>query len=242
MTAITYTRYELLRTLRNTRFLIFSLVFPMIMFFLIAGPTRQTEIDGIKALPYFMGGMVSWGAMAAVLASGARIAIERQAGWNRQLRITPLSVRTYFGTKVLSGYMMALLSIVVIFGAGAAYGVRLDALKWLLMAGYILVGLVPFAVMGILLGHLLTPESMGPAMGGLTSLFAVLGGSFGTIATGGVLLQVVRCLPSYWLVQAGPDAIGGTHWPTQAWVVLVVWTVVLARLARFVYQRDTKRI
>ena len=34
------------------------------------------------------------------------------------------------------------------------------------MTGLILVGLVPFAALGILLGHMLTPDSIGPAMGG----------------------------------------------------------------------------
>ena len=42
-TAATYTRYELLRTFRNRRFFIFSLVFPLILYFLIAGPNRDQD-------------------------------------------------------------------------------------------------------------------------------------------------------------------------------------------------------
>ena len=34
----TYTRYEMLRTFRSTRFFVFSLAFPIILFFLVAGP------------------------------------------------------------------------------------------------------------------------------------------------------------------------------------------------------------
>ncbi len=44
------------------------------------------------------------------------------------------------------------------------------------MTGLILIGLVPFAALGIMLGHLLTPDSIGPGMGGGISLLALLGG------------------------------------------------------------------
>jgi len=37
----TYLRYEVLRTFRNRRFLVFSLGFPLLLFFLIGGPTAQ---------------------------------------------------------------------------------------------------------------------------------------------------------------------------------------------------------
>ena len=34
------------------------------------------------------------------------------------------------------------------------------------MTGLILVGLIPFAGLGIFFGHMLTPDSIGPVMGG----------------------------------------------------------------------------
>ena len=34
------------------------------------------------------------------------------------------------------------------------------------MTGFILVGLIPFAALGIVIGHLVTPDSVGPVMGG----------------------------------------------------------------------------
>jgi ABC-2 type transport system permease protein len=98
-------------------------------------------------------------------------------------------------------------------------------------------------VFGILLGHLLTPDSMGPAMGGATTLFALLGGAWGPLATSGVFLTLVKCLPSYWLVQAGKSALGSGGWPpVEAWAVIAVWTLGLAQLAVRAYQRDTARV
>ncbi len=44
-----------------------------------------------------------------------RIAAERAVGWNRQLRITPLSPRSYFRVKVITAYMMALLTMLALY-------------------------------------------------------------------------------------------------------------------------------
>src|SRR5204862_6354165 len=109
--AADYTRYELVRTFRNVRFFVFSVGFPLVLYFLIAGPNKDVDDlgdSGISAPLYFMVGLAAFGTMTAVLASGARIAAERQVGWNRQLRVTPLSTRAYFRAKVATGYAMAL--------------------------------------------------------------------------------------------------------------------------------------
>ena len=193
----TYVRYEILRTFRNQRFLVLSLAFPLILFFVIAGPNKNKHLLGIGYPLYFMTGMAAWGTMVAVISGGARIEAERSIGWTRQMRITPLSTRTYFASKVLSGYLMALISIAALYLAGTSLGVRLSAGEWLTMTGLLLVGLIPFAVLGILLGHLLTVDSMGPAMGGVTTLFALLGGAWRPIAVSGVLHRIIEGLPSY---------------------------------------------
>jgi ABC-2 type transport system permease protein len=242
MTTATYTRYEMLRTFRSTRFFVFSLGFPIVLYFLIAGPNRDQELGGIPLPLYLMTGMAAWGTMMAVMASGARIAAERQLGWNRQLRITPLPTSVYFRAKIVTGYAMAAITIALLYLGGTLLGVRLPVGSWLTMTGLILVGLVPFAVLGILLGHLLTVDSMGPAMGGITALFALLGGAWGPIATTGGLHDLATALPSYWLVQAGASALSGEGWPLKGWIVIAVWTAVLTRITVRVYRRDTSRV
>jgi ABC-2 type transport system permease protein len=238
----TYIRYEVLRTFRNRRFLIFSLVFPLVLFFSIAGSNRHAQLLGIPFPLYYMTGMSAWGTMIAVVSGGARISAERGIGWTRQMRVTPLTTRVYFGAKILSSYLMALLSIAALSLAGTSLGVRLSATEWLTMIGLLLVGLIPLAALGILLGHLLTVDSIGPAMGGGTSLLALLGGAYGPIFSSGVLLALVKGLPSYWLVQAGKTALGGAGWPAEGWIVIAVWSVVLTLIAVRVYRRDTARV
>jgi ABC-2 type transport system permease protein len=243
MKRLTYIHYEILRTVRNRRFLIFSLIFPLILFLAIAGENRHVIIDGIGFPLYFMTGMAAWGSMTAVVSVGGRIAQERSVGWTRQMRVTPLKTSTYFTAKVLTGYMTAVFSIVVLSLAGTSLGVRLDATQWLTMLGLLLIGLVPFVLIGIALGHLISVDSLGPALGGITSLFALLGGSFGPLAKSGVLFTIVKLLPSYWLVQAGKSALLGTHiWSGEAWIVLAVWSLAMLRLTVWVFRRDTLRV
>ena len=91
------------------------------LYLAIAVPNRN-EHDlggtGIAAPLYFMVGLAAFGTMNAVIAAGARIAAERSVGWNRQLRLTPLSARAYLLTKVLTAYLMALVTIVVLYADG----------------------------------------------------------------------------------------------------------------------------
>jgi ABC-2 type transport system permease protein len=240
--SLTYLRFELLRAIRNTRFFLFAVGFPLILFLVIAGANRHEQLGGIPFPVYYLAGMVSWGTMAGVVSAGARISMERSVGWNRQLRLTPLGPWAYLRAKILSGYLVALMSIVLLYIAGIALGVRLPAGRWLEMTGLILVGLIPFAALGIWLGHLLTPESMGPALGGITALFALLGGAWGPLANKGFILHLAQALPSYWLVQAGHSAFTGTGWGTRGWMTIVVWTVVVGLLAARAYRRDTQRV
>lgn len=242
MTSTIYLRYEVLRNFRNWRFLLLSLVFPLVLYLSVASANRHATINGIAFTVYFMAAMATLGTMGSVVSSAAVIAADRSTGWTRQMRITPLTVGTYFSARVLNGYLRAVLTIVLVGLAGTALGVRLSATEWVTVVGLLLVGLIPFAVLGILLGHLLNADSSAVAMGGIVTLFALLGGVYGfQIAKSGPMFQVIKAIPSYWLVQAAKAAIGHGGWPAEGWIVIAVWTVLLAALAVLVYQRDTHR-
>jgi ABC-2 type transport system permease protein len=242
MSSLTYTGYEVLRTLRNRRFFIFSLIFPLALFYVIAAENRHAHLDGVSFPLYYMTGMIAFGTMSAVVAGGARIAVERSLGWTRQMRITPLSVGAYFRAKLLTGYLMAAISLVLISLAGLSLGVHLAPRNWAVLAGLVLVGIAPFAVLGTLMGNLLSADSMGPALGGTATFFALLGGSFGQLFTSGAMHQVIKLLPSFWLVQASTSAIRGSGWPLEGWIVITSWTAAFSALARLAYQREAARV
>ncbi len=240
---LTYIRYELVRTFRNRRFFVFSLGFPLVFFYLIAGGNIHQKLDGISFPTYYLAGMASFGTMMAMTSCGGRIANERSVGWNRQLRLTPLSARAYFRAKVLTAYMMALTTMVLLFLAAMTLGVHLTPKGVVQMVGLVIVGLIPFAALGILIGHLFTPDSMGPVLGGGVSILAFVGGAWGPVGgTHGLLHNVSQATPTYWLVQAGHTLIGEKAWSAKGWLTVAIWSIVLAGLAARAYQRDTKRV
>lgn len=245
MNGVQYTRYELLRTFRNRRFLLFSLGFPLVMYAAFAIPNRHDRDFGSSGIPfalYYMVSLASFGTMMAMVSSGARIAGERATGWTRQLRITPLSTRAYFRAKVVTAYAMSVTSITLLFAFGIALGVSLPLSDWASMVGLLLVGLLPFAALGVTLGHLLNVDSMGPATGGIVSILAFLSGTWFPVAAHGFLHGLALALPSYWLVQASHVSLGGGGWGSTGWLVVGAWTVVLTQAARLAYRRDTKRV
>jgi ABC-2 type transport system permease protein len=244
MNTATYTGYELLRTIRNRRVVIFALAFPVILYLAIAAPNRNVTNfsgTGISMPLYFMVGLAAFATMNAMLSTGSRIAADRAAGWNRQLRVSPLSPSSYIGTKVLTGYLLAGLSILVLYVSGVALGVSLPAGRWLAMTGLLVVGLIPFAALGIALGLLLSSDSIGPATGGLVGVLALLGGSWFPISGHGFLHDPAQALPSYWLVQASHAGLGEGGWGIHGWLVMTIWTVVLIAVAVRAYRHDTER-
>jgi ABC-2 type transport system permease protein len=245
MRSLAYTRFELVRTFRNARLMAFALGFPLILFFMIAAPNRNQHNfngSGISIPLYYMVGLVAFGAMSALISSGTRIATERTDGWTRQLRITPLETAAYFCAKVGTGYALAATTMVLLYASGLSLGVSLGIGRWLEMTGLILVALVPFAALGILLGHLLTADSIGPAVGGLVSLLALVSGTWFPLGSHGFLHDIAQFLPSYWLVRASHVSLGGQAWTAGGWIVVATWTAVLVILARFAYVRDTARV
>jgi ABC-2 type transport system permease protein len=244
MSNAAYTRFELVRLARNRRFFFFSLGFPLVLYFLIATPNQHVHNlggSGVSAPLYLMVGLLAFGTMNGVMGVGGRIASERAIGWNRQLRLTPLAPSAYFRAKVLSAYVTALVTIALLYAAGASLGVRLSAVRWLEMTALLLIGLVPFAALGIVIGHLIRSDSIGPVLGGVTSLLAFLGGAWFPLGNTGVMHDVASALPSYWLVQASRVGVGGDAWGVTGWLVVALWTAAAVGLARWAYRRDTGR-
>ena len=242
MSSATHFRYEIVRTFRNRVFYAVTLALPLVLFYAVASGQRSATFDGVRFPLYFMTAMAVYGAMFAADSAGARIAHDRFGGWTRQLRITPLRARTDIAAKVLTAYLIALPSVVLVFLAGASLGVRLNAGQWLEIGGLLLVGLTPFIALGIVLGYLVRADALTPVIGGVVVLFALVGGVYGfQLAHSGPLFDVMKAVPSYWLVQAGKTALSGGSWPAQGWIVIAAWTAVLVVAAAFAYRRSAAR-
>src|SRR5690606_20472500 len=96
-----YARIETLRTLRNKRYAIFVVVFPVALYLINSGIYgEQTAAGGVRQSVYLMVSMACYGALAAAMMSTALPwAQERSSGWSDQLRVTPLPGWTVIAVK-----------------------------------------------------------------------------------------------------------------------------------------------
>lgn len=238
MRSLAYARFELVRTFREGMLLLGAFAFPLVLYFLIALPNRNVhdyEATGVSAPLYYMVSLGSFGTMMAMMSAGIRIAGERSTGWLRQLRIMPLSTAGYLGAKVLTAYVMAALSLVLLYASGLALGVSLSLHAWVEMTLLIAIALLPFAAFGIAVGQHVSIDAIGPISGGTVAVLAVLSGTWYPV-THGFLHDVGQFLPSYWLVQAGRISLHGQGWPVMGWTVVLAWTAILSGIATLAYR------
>jgi ABC-2 type transport system permease protein len=243
MNSATHVRYEVLRAARNRIFLGVTVALPLVLFYGVASGQRTGTHDGTSFPLYFMTAMAVYGAMFAVTAPGARIARDRAGGWTRQMMITPLRARTDVAAKVLAAYLLALPTLGLLYLAGVSLGVRLGATQWLELTGLLLAGVAPFVVLGLILGYLVPVDALTPALGGTVILFALFGGVYGfQLASSGPLFDVMKGLPSYWLVLAGAATVHRGNWPAQAWLTIAVWIVVLVPAAVLAFRASARKV
>ena len=239
--ALTYTAISARSTFRNTRFIIFTLALPLVMYLLFNGLYgNQDSGVGLSVASYLMVSMAAYGAIGATINAGARIAIERQTGWNRQLRLSALTPRAYMLSRALVSLLVALPAILLVFLAGVVVGkVRLPALTWVEAGLSIWVALIPFAVLGLVIGFVATIDSVQPLTMVIYMAMSILGGLWFPVNQLSSFLQgVAKALPSYWVGEAGRDALAGSAFPMRGVLTLVGWTVGLAVLGATAYRRS----
>src|SRR5690242_18868419 len=96
---------------RNSRFLIFTLIMPAVLFVIyvkIWGSLGNVYPDGTPVAPALLVSMSGYGAMGAAMSTGMTIAVEREYGWMRQLRLTPMTGLSYLLTKATLSMLVAL--------------------------------------------------------------------------------------------------------------------------------------
>ena len=238
-----YLVVEVRRVLRSTRFLIFSVAFPVLLFLLYVGIFADGDRSVVGIL---MVNMTAFGALSAALFAGGRLALERAAGWQRQLRLTPLTGAGYLAAKGITAMLLALPAVVLVPLIGAvAEGVSLDAEGWVRVTVGIWLAVIPFALIGLLIGQLGTPDSIQPIMSLTMMGMSLLGGIFIPVDTmPHWLLDVAQILPSYWLGQVGRGAVTTDLSVDLGRTVLVLaaWSAVVGIGVIRRYRRDSARV
>ena len=239
----TYLRTEILRLVRNRRVVIFSILMPAILLLVFGGLYKGDTLNGANIGAYLMVSMGLFGSMSAAIGSGGSIAVERGIGWNRQLRLTPLTPRSYVLTKVILALLVALPPLLITYVVGVlALGVRLPATTWLVIAVSSWLGSLPFAALGLIVGYLAKPDSVQQVSALLFLLLAAFGGIWVPIEQMPSLMhRIAEWTPAYWVGLVARSPLFHTAFNFQAVAILAAWTVGLGLIALSRFRADTAR-
>jgi ABC-2 type transport system permease protein len=243
-----YVQLELHRTSRNRRYLMTAIVFPVMFYALFTGVLQGGTADptaggGLVWKTYYMVSMAAYGAIGAALGGAIVIATERRSGWTRLLRTTPLPPVGYVAGKLIVSYVVTVPSVGLVLAAGAFLNhVALAPATWAQIYLSLLLGALPFAALGLLLGYLFDASS---AQGGMMITYfalAILGGLWVPVSNmADVLVTIAHVLPSYHLANLGWQALaGGAPDPVDV-VVLAAYAVGIGGLVLWRYRADELR-
>lgn len=245
--SIAYIGLESARQLKNVRGMIFTFAIPLVML-LIFGSAYGSGgvIDKTTGLPWVVVTtvqMAGYGGMMAALGQANNIVTERSIGWNRQLRITPLSGTGYLVSKIVSALAVSLVTIVLLFTVAV---MMLDATLplggWALAAAGLWIGVIPFALIAVLIGQFAKPQTAQPLFMLVFFGMAIVGGQW-------VPLQIMpdwvstiaQAVPSYWLNRLGQMGASVSGDMVEPLLVLFGWSVALGAFIIWRYRRDAAR-
>ncbi|MER5500740.1 MULTISPECIES: ABC transporter permease [unclassified Streptomyces] len=241
----TLIRLEVTRTLRNKKFMFFSVIYPSVIYLLISGTQNTTDRiphTDLTFQAFFMVSMASFGALTAVLMGNSeRIAKEREKGWVRQLRLTALPSRGYVLAKIAGAAVVTLPCIVVVFLVGAAVkNVRVETWQWLALTGVIWAGSLVFAALGVAIGYVAGGDAVRPLTMIIYFGLSILGGLWMPSATFPQWLQnISEWLPTHAYASLGQAIEMGGAPQGKDIAVLCAYFLLFTGGAALLYRKDT---
>jgi ABC-2 type transport system permease protein len=235
-----FLRFEILRSLRNVRFIVFIAGFPVLLYLIYA--KQHGTSDGLAMAASLMVAMAVWSGMgSAMFATGPQLARERTNGWMRQLRVTPISARRWFAAKLAQGLLLIIPGFALLIALGFGYGhVHLAATKVAVLAAVLVLGLIPFCVLGLVIGLLFDGQTAQVAQMLTLLVLAFLGGIFISWSNLPHAMQDIgKALPSYHLAQLGWNAVAGRALGATDMLVLAAWAAGLGVIAIWRWRQES---
>ncbi|MGI5257525.1 ABC transporter permease [Streptomyces angustmyceticus] len=239
-----YIRLEVRRTLRDRGFVIFGIGMPVLMYLLMTTIGAGPGGAGMEWKTASMVGMAAYGALGAAIGTGTGVAEDRQLGWLRQLRITPLSpVRVVVGRGLTSAVtVLPALAAVLLVGA-LVNGVRLPAWQWAALAGLLWIGTAPFTLLGLGNGYRLTAQSTGVVNTGCLLLLSIVGGLwFPAELFPGWLRALSSWTPGNRFAELGRSVTQGGAPGLDTVAVLAAWLALFGGYAVYAYRRAARTV
>ncbi|EID54062.1 ABC transporter permease [Saccharomonospora xinjiangensis] len=230
---------ELRTIVREPTALFFSIVMPVGFFALFVSMFGGYNSGDLTAGTRMIGTFGTFGVLAVTLMNpGISVAQDREIGWLRVKRVQAVPLPVTLVAKVIATLPYAMGVLLAMTATAAVTGnLHTSALDLLRLYGVLLLGAVPFALLGLAVGCQARPNAttavlnaiLMPAavVSGLWMPLEILPGFFGSIA---------HFLPTYHLGELAVAQLDGGQVAGHV-AALAGWTVVMAAVAGLSYRR-----
>jgi ABC-2 type transport system permease protein len=230
-----HARTQLVELARYPAFLVPTLLFPS-MFFLFFVVPRADASDATPLMASYAGFAVL---AIAFFQFGVGVAADRASPWESYLRTLPAAPAVRFAARTLAALLFAAAAATVVLTVALlSTPASLPAQRWPLLAATLLLGAIPFALLGIAIGYWTSPRGALPIANVLYLGLSYLGGLW---TTSDHLPRAIRALSPVLPTRQWADALRAAtrgDVAVQAWAWLAVSGVVFGALASWGYRRD----
>ena len=194
-------RSEVVRYRRMPEYFIGVVVLPIILYAMFGLPNAGSSLpEGTTVTAVLFVSFACYGVVSQALFSfGAELATERQKGWLRRLRATPMPMWVYFTGKLALNVVFILAIIAGLIALAATAGqanFEVDAL--LRTVGVLLLGTVAFSPMGAAIAYWVRPKAATTIVNLVFLPLAFMSGFFFTLSSLPQVLQdIAPFLPTY---------------------------------------------
>jgi ABC-type multidrug transport system permease subunit len=143
---VTLTRTRMQLALRNRMFFFFSVVFPLVMFFLYAGVFAKGHP---RLVSYFLGPVIAFNVMGSFWGLSVALVMFREQGILRRFHIAPVTAADMLASSVFANFVLTLPTVCLeLFLSWAIFHVPSFG-NLLSLAIFVIVGTVSFASLGL---------------------------------------------------------------------------------------------
>ncbi|MGH8930120.1 MAG: ABC transporter permease [Egibacteraceae bacterium] len=245
--AFQHTRYGLIELSRFPQFWVPTLASPVIFFVLFGMGAARDMVPRLSpglGSEVVLASFLCFGVLGLVFFQfGVGISEERHLPWETTMRALPVGGAVRFAGRVLVALVVALVSIVIVVAVAAiTTELRLGPLEWVVYLAAVLLGSVPFGLMGTTLGYAASPKAALPIANIGFLLLSFLGGLFIPLEGLPSFVQgLAPFLPTRHYLDLVLGVIGGRQdgggWTTPA-LLLLGWSALFLAAAAAVYRRD----
>ena len=233
-----HARLLAIELLRYPAFVVPTLLFPTVFFLFFVTPRASADATAEMAT---FAGFAAIG--VAFFQFGVGIAVERASPWEAYLRTLPVRAGVRLAARVVSSIpFAAAAATLAVAVAVATTDARLPASRWAELAAALLVGSVPFALLGIALGYLAPQRGALPIANLLYLGLSYAGGLwFRPRDLPSMVAAVSPYLPTRSLADVLTAVAEGRALTLAAAAGLAAFTGLFAILAVWAYRREEGR-